>query len=216
MRLGRAKADMLTTNGAPQRVRWEVLWVNPTTKKIERKQFGHDHSGAVKLYARVVAAGRRGVTLRSMNMGFPPPDQYADREEVIVSVGGKRKRGKRMIEPRVYIERMGELNLRGIWWCPYCCELRKFVFKKGRKANESRGKYHNQTVTWRMPANTETHLACPMCGVDQGDSHVKRYNPAAATLEYREGTVKNPALQTDAARRRRERRAARKLAREKK
>lgn len=202
------------TNGSMLRTRWEVLWVNPRTKRIERKPFGHDHSGAVKLYARVKAAGRTGVTLRACNVGFPPPDKYADREEVIVTVKGKRMKGKRIIQPPVYVTRMGELNLRGIWWCPYCCELRRFVFKKGTRAVESKGKYHNQTVVWKMPASSEARMACPMCGVDHADWHVKRYNPSAQMMEYRERTVQNPASQTDAAIRRRERRQARKRKRE--
>lgn len=186
---------MLATEGAGSRVRWEVLWVNPKTKRVERKQFGADHSGAVKLYVRVKSAGRKGATLRSMNMGFPPPDVYADREEVIVTVGGKRKKAKRMVLPRTYLVRMAELNLRGIWWCPYCCELRKFVYRKGFKLD---GRFVPQAG-----------MCCPMCHVSQTNWHVKHYNPAAATMEYREGKVSNPASQTDAAQRRRERRARR-------
>jgi hypothetical protein len=188
---------MYTSSGAPERARWEVLWINPHTKKIERKPFGADHSGAVKLYARVVKAGRKGVTLRCMNMGFPPPDQYADREEVIIKLpGGKAQKGKRMITPQVYLQRMGALNLRGIWWCPFCCELRKFVYRKGFRLD---GRFVAKPM-----------MCCPICHISQENWHVKRYNPSATLMEYRDGTIKSPSSQTAASQRRRERRAARK------
>lgn len=187
---------MIATPNNASRAKWEVLWINPRIKKIERKDFGADHTGAVKLYARVAAAGRKGVTLRCKNMGIPPPDQYADREEVIVTIGGKRKKGKRLIEPRQYLVRMGALNLKGIWYCPFCGELRKFVYRKGFMLD---GRFVAKPM-----------MCCPMCHISQDNWHVKRYNPSAVLMEYRDGTIKSPSSQTDAAQRRRERRAARK------
>lgn len=159
---------MYATDGTPQRARWEVLWIKD--RRIIRKDFGTDLQGAVDLYARV-SGKRRGVTLRCRNMGFPPPDRLADREEVIVRHNGRRVKGKRIIEPKRYVETMDALNRRGVWWCPYCRQLRRFVRRNG---------YHFEGH-WIERAG----MHCPMCGVSQSDFHVRRYNPITLMIEMR-------------------------------
>lgn len=189
---------MLVTayNDAPARARWQVLWIDG--KRIVREEFGHDLLLAVKRYAEL-AGKHRGVTLRCKNFAFPPPDKYADREVVVVRVGGKRKRGLRILQPLQYQSRMLSLNRRGIWWCPYCCELRKFVRHGSFKS-------HGQWVG-------EEAMCCPMCGATHRDFSVRRYNPLSVVIEMapRNGVAQaDPNQTTDAKRERaRERRRAR-------
>ncbi len=149
-----------------ERTRWEVLHVED--KRVVRVEYGADFASALAAYTAGVVEGKRAVTLRCMNAQFPPPDSLADREEVVVVRNNKRYKGKRLIEPRQYRERMAEKNLTGWWWCGYCAKLRKFKHRKGY--------YEKGTTRW-IP---DPHMACPMCNV----SHrlMAKYNPHAARL----------------------------------
>lgn len=148
------------------RVQWEVLWIAKGT--THSKEFEHDLASALELHNKLIAGGRAGVTLRSMNMQFPPPDKYADKEDVAI---GKR-RGiivyeKQLIVPRVYTILMGGLNARGIWYCPYCIKMRRF------KKTDC---FVIDGVQVDEPA-----MSCPMCGA----SHrlVRKYNPMSARYD---------------------------------
>lgn len=185
---------MYANGGAPARARWEVLWVKDG--RVVRKPVGHDLAEGLRIYTLATTAGRRAVTLRCTNMQFPPPDKYADREDVVVERNGKRYRGKRLIEPRQYLVRMGELNVRGVWWCGYCMQMRRFVKRSG---------FYVDGV-W----NADEHLACPICGA----SHriVGRYNPMSLRIEMRGQNQRVP--DPDAAEKKREKRRQRRLAKQ--
>jgi glutaredoxin len=157
------------------------LWIGANGKR-QRKDFGPDLMSAVDAYSLLKAHKRKDVTLRCKNMTFAPPDKYADREEVIVFRNGKRFKGKKITEPRRYRVRMFALNRRGIWWCPYCQRMRRFVKREGD-----------------YPA-----LACPVCGATH--RLVSRFNPMA---EYVTVRVQDPnRASTQRSQRRRRSRAA--------
>jgi hypothetical protein len=180
---------MYTTNGAPERARWQVLWVKDG--RVVRHDFEHDLAEAIRVHSLAMRAGRKAVTLRCCNMAFPPPDKYADREPVVVThpTNGKRYKGQKIIEPKQYIRRMGQLNAKGIWWCPYCMQMRRFV---------------KRTAVMVGGVRVEgDFMACPMCGI----SHrmVTKYNPIATRILMDTGRIKDP----HAAEKRRRRRRAR-------
>ncbi len=171
---------MYATNGNASRVRWQVLWISKG--KVQCKDFEHDLASALDLYVKVKGA-RSGATLRSCNMGFPPPDKYADWEterfqiverKVPVTVNGKRrvkwKKFKQplpdqLIEPRSYRDRMHAMNVKGWWWCPYCLSMRQF-----RKRNFF--KLEGIRVD-------EASMNCPICDISHRDASVQKYNPIA-------------------------------------
>lgn len=155
---------MNTSNGTPQRARWQVCWLGKSGK-IQRKDFEHNFSEALDLYGKLVVGERKFVTLRCCNISFPPPDKFADREEVVVIRNGKRYKGQKMIEPRMYHERMHGANVKGAWWCPYCIKMRKFVRR-------------NFTMFEGIRIN-EASMNCPVCGISHRDCGVQRYNPIA-------------------------------------
>lgn len=165
---------MLATNNTPQRARWAVVWI--AKGRVIRKDFDHEFAEALRIYTLASKADKSGVTLVCVNMGFPPPDKYADHEDTVVlkkfrvkgtkKVVTKKVPGEpRLILPRVYRVRMGELNRKGIWWCPFCVKLRRF---KRYDAYEFEG-IHVDTPTW----------SCPICGVSHNHGSVKMYNPYA-------------------------------------
>jgi hypothetical protein len=177
---------MLTANNAGERARWEVLWLKDG--RVVRKACEHDLGEATRLFALAKTAGRKGVTLRCCNMAFPPPDKYADTERIIVERNGKRYRGKKLIEPRQYQVKMNELNIRGIWWCAYCMQLRRFVKRK-----------RVQVGTVRMD---DECMACPICGATH--RLVAKWNPMANRIINAPGRMKDPNGRARRRRRRRE------------
>lgn len=179
---------MLAIGDTGSRALWEVIWVHPKEKRLVRKDYGTDLQSAVDLYTKLKGANRRGVTLRCKNMGFPPPDELADREIITTVIKGRRVRAKRVMQPRQYLKRMGVLNARGIWWCPYCRQQRRFI--------KTRGFYVR--AVWVA----EERMVCPVCRVSDHDWHVRRYNPIATNLEMRRGRISDPNRKS---RRRRER-----------
>lgn len=152
-----------------QHARWSVAWIHEG--KVKRVDCGEDFREARRVYRLALLGDRSNVVLFSPNVGFaPPPELQAQ---------------------------MQAQNARGVWWCPYCVELRKFVYKKAIR------------VEGRLLP--DTGMYCPICGISQRDHHVRRANPAAALMEHR--TTKRVAKPDDvkAAERkaRRERRKAR-------
>lgn len=186
---------MYATQGNAQRARWEVIWRG--TKRLVHKDFESDLASALELRDKLIAGGRTLVTLRCMNMGFAPPDKWADHDEepfeilervVRVKVGGrvrnKVKRYKKplppeLILPRTYRVRMHGANVKGAWWCPYCIKMRRFVKRGGTPNTEILGTYDGSPVAWKMPERDEPHMACPVCNVSHRDANVMHYNPLA-------------------------------------
>lgn len=167
---------MLVTDNTPERAKWQVLWIKD--RRIIDKRFGDDFKGATDLYLKVKQAGRKGATLRCTNMGFAPPEHLRPQEVMakvpldppkIVRRGGKRYR-KRYELKRMLKVPMKKLNAEGIWWCPYCRELRRF-----KKTNS----FKIDGITVR-----ETRHVCPMCGVCHRDHNVRKHNPVATKLFY--------------------------------
>lgn len=158
---------MLAIDGVSTRAQWQVLWINKG--RIQRKDFEHDLSGALELYGKVLVAERKGATLRCCNMGFPPPDKYADREEIIVIRDGRRFKGRKLIIPRVYRDTMNTLNARGIFWCPYCITMRKFKRKEF---------FRLEGIKVEEPS-----MNCPMCDISHRDGNVMKYNPTAVRFQ---------------------------------
>lgn len=153
---------------------WEVMWVvrHKGENHIIVKDFDRDFVGARELYLKVKKTNRKMVTLRCRNVGFPPPDRWRDMEPVY-----KKRKGKLVVvdevmsEPATYVGKMTAYNRHGVWWCPYCMELRRF-----------------EKRAW---AEVDGHLFsadpkyyCPMCDVSHSDAHVIRYNPIAQRLAY--------------------------------
>lgn len=157
------------------RARWEVIWIGNDGRR-RRVKCGEDLQAAVTLHAKGVVQGKKGVTLRCCNVAFAPPEKYADRVRVPL---GRSKRTRQIVYKKVVIEphqfqtRMGAMNARGIWWCPYCAKMRRFVKRSGFRS----------AGVW----NDNPHYACPMCDISNNDGQVRRYNPVARTMEFRQG-----------------------------
>lgn len=141
--------------------KWEVIWLGK--QGMVRKGFEHDFSDALRTYDLLRSSGRKLVTLRCKNVGFPPPSSITQHEVItwrVVTRSGKRRKAKTL----TYVNRMSELNDVGKWWCPYCIKLLPFKLTKdwtGRK-----------------------HMVCPLCGVNEKNFHVRQHNPKAIIVEY--------------------------------
>lgn len=160
-------------NATGANIKWSVLWIKPKGDgdyRIIRKEFGNDLGAALDLYQRVVRAGKRLPTLRSNNVGFPPPERYRPYD---ARVRDKRwKKGKRQpgITKFKWVVRvpMRTLNRKGTWWCPYCREMRRF---------QQQGGFYIDGVI--VPSEG---YYCPLCGVSHRDIHVRRWNPLAQRI----------------------------------
>ena len=152
----------LSQNALNTGARWEVRWLGK--KGLVRKRFDDDFGAALKFYCLLREGGKKVVTLRSCNVGFPPPKRITEHEvqtwEVVTRRGKKYKR-----RVTTTVDLMEEYNLRGIWWCPYCIKLRKFKQIKDE---------FGRPLT-----------LCPVCDISNWDWYVKRYNPQAKIIEYR-------------------------------
>lgn len=174
------------------RARWEVLWVKRRKGKnvIICHEFENDFSGALALYLKV--KGKRPlVTLRSCNVGFPPPEKYrphtVDQKKVVghkvVKRNGRKKRVRIVRTEEVDVVPMQELNLKGIWWCPYCREMRKFQHYDGFDTSSMNVLRVKKDMFVPAPG-----MYCPICWINQNDSHVRRWNPQAVLMEFRINT----------------------------
>lgn len=172
----RSKRDVTNVEvwATGQNIHWEVRWV--TVKDgdytIHVKDCGHDLTMAVSIYTRVKQAGRKFTTLRSCNVGFAPPEKYhpywvtKKKKEVV--------KGRTIRVPH-HVRKlpMKPLNNRGIFWCPYCREMRRF---------QEQGGFYIDGIT--VP---EKGMYCPICGVRETDFHVRKWNPVMQRIYYQGG-----------------------------
>lgn len=188
------------------RARWEVMWVVKGPRIIV-KEFEDNLAEALELYDKARKAGKKMVTLRCANVGFPPPDKYADHEPIYKTRRrkGKQRRvlkngepviiGYELIEPRVYQERMRHLNvLKGIWWCPYCMKLRSFDHRIGFVSDLS------DTVV------EADGYYCPLCDIPHWNHKVQEYNPLAREIGFRAEMKRQRGGRSKSGKRRRNRR----------
>jgi hypothetical protein len=178
-----------------------VLWVvvKKGRKKVVEVDFIDDLQGAIRLYTKAKAAGKPFATMRCTNSGFPPPDKYrpyyvikkkpTGKTKVVVK-NGKRKKVKVVKREEVYREPMAAVNLKGIWWCPYCMEMRRFMKQDGFQIEGVHVK--------------EVGYHCPICGISHRDHHVRKWNPQAQRIQYKLDAPR--ARRSSATKRRRSRR----------
>lgn len=161
--------------------RWAVLWVVQKPKKVKLKKGGYrvekrpvviekdfeqDLNGAIELYTKVKTAGRDFPTLLSRNVGFPPPKKFMPYQ-----VTKMRKQGRKKVPVQVTITPMAVVNRRGLIWCPYCREFRKFQLQDGFRVE---GKY--------VP---DRGWHCPICAISHRNVHVRRWNPQMVEEYYK-------------------------------
>ena len=178
----------LETFAVASNLKWDVRWVAKGKKdqwRIIVKEFGDDLAAAVDLYTRVKAAGKHFPTLRCRNSGFPPPEALRPRwkqkkvkKQVVVKRGGKRKIVTKVGYTQVYLNPMKRRNREGIWWCPYCRELREFV------PGYDLPYEHPPLAALKgfgdaVPRPDDGSLYCPMCFVNTRNYHVRKWNPLA-------------------------------------
>lgn len=152
--------------------KWSVMWKGKTGYIVEKK-FDNDFAGALDAYTTLKAAGKKYVTLRCCNTGFAPPSSITHAPvatyEIVTRVrGGKRKKFKKKVITETNL--MEEHNAKGIWWCAYCIQLRRF--------------YKDPDEPYRVV------MRCPVCEVSNYDFHVRRWNPEAKLIEWRRTRVR--------------------------
>lgn len=151
----------VTTN-AIALAKWSVLWVGKNKKgktQIFERDCGYDLTEAVRIRDLCVKGGKKSVTLRCKNTGFPPPERLMPHPQYVVV----EKKGKRYKKRVGTINPLSELNLQGIYWCPFCMKVRKFVHRDG---------------FWIEGIWVDKKgLYCPMCDIYFGNHHVRRWNP---------------------------------------
>lgn len=156
-------------NGVAGRMNWSVLWFVPKTDTIIRHRYGADLGEAVRVYSLVKRAGRVNATLRCDNIGFPPPKKWQPHYvRVPKIVEGTRGKKRRVYETQHRVP-MNKANRAGIYWCPYCREMRRFQLQNG---------FHSEGQ-WCPDPDPRGGLYCPMCGISHRDFHVRRWNPIA-------------------------------------
>jgi hypothetical protein len=130
-----------------------------------RKPFDQDFSEALRIYVLLKSNGKTGVTLRSCNVSFPPPERITQSpvtKWTVVRRNGKRYK-KKVIEYEDLLQT--KYNPEGIFWCPYCIKLRHFPLVQGIDGSQ--------------------HYECPVCGITSRDWYVKKHNPQATVIEFR-------------------------------
>lgn len=162
--------------------RWEVIWWNRKKKRFTVMAFGNDIASAEGLYAKVLVAKKPFATLRCCNVGFPPPEKYRPYQKPMMKKEKVRVKRKgryvyRVKKTVVHIEvtPMVEVNLKGVWWCPYCRQMRKFRRQDGMTYTDASGDYYLDGVVW----------CCPVCAISHTNHHVRKWNPTAQKMPYR-------------------------------
>lgn len=150
-------------------LKWSVLWKKGET--IISHRCGNDLDEAIRVYHLVKKAEKPGATLRCDNAGLPPPEKFQRTEWR--NIGGKTKKDEKWVRVLVLMEKA---NNKGIFWCPYCREFRRF----GRQL------YYYVEGRFARHPNKRGMLACPMCGISHRDYHVRKWNPVAAEFYQRE------------------------------
>lgn len=156
--------------------RWEVIWWSRKGKRFVVKEFDTDLHGALRLYTRVLSLKAPFTTLRCCNVGFPPPVDKRPHAKRYLKKEKIRGRIKKRIVVREIVP-MEELNLQGVWWCPYCREFRKFKMQDGAM-------YHQNGKDYFIKGEG---MYCPVCQVNHGDHHVRKWNPQAQRLAFQLG-----------------------------
>lgn len=161
------KKVQVVTNALPDHLRWSVLWVVPGKKtyRVVRKECENDLAEAIRIYTKVVEAGKKFPTLRCNNAGFPPPERFQPYVAKVKDkrwIKGKRQRG---ITKYKFVTRipLKKLNNKGIYWCPYCREMRRFRQQTG---------FVYEGIYVGSPG-----IYCPICGTSYRDFYVRRWNP---------------------------------------
>lgn len=165
-------ADPLVTGA---NARWEVIWWSRKHKRFIVKSFDNDHASALELFVKVKTAKKPFATLRSCNVAFPPPEKYRPfvKQQVLretVRIGRKTKVRRRIVETDVMP--MQEVNLKGIWWCPYCSQMRKFTKQDGSMFEHNGNEYFVERGAYY----------CPVCQISHGNHHVRKWNPVAERM----------------------------------
>lgn len=149
------------SNATGASLKWAVHWVvsREGHPRIIEIWCDNDLTKALRIYEKAKVAKKKLVTLRCANSGFPPPEKYQE----IRLMPYKRK--QQTIYRRELIV-MKQANKKGIWWCPYCREFRKF---------------QRQDAFWLdgIAVPSENGRYCPICGTSHRDFHVRKWNPDA-------------------------------------
>lgn len=134
---------------AVENAKWEVMWVavKKKEKRIVAIDFDDDFVSALQLYEKARKGKKPLATLRCRNVGFPLPEKHQGR--------------------------ILALNKEGVWWCPFCMQLRRFE-KRGWA--ECDGEI--------FPSDPAYY--CPMCDISHHNGHVIRFNPIAQMLKIRQ------------------------------
>ena len=172
--MARKKVVAYVPNARGDVLNWSVMWV--VGDRIVRNWYDADLSEAIRIYTKAQAAGKRMVTLHCANSGFPPAERFHPHEARIRDkrwIKGKKQKGIYKYK-FVWRDPLARANLKGIWWCPYCREWRRFqtqggFFYEGVFIEDQRGMY------------------CPMCGISHRDFHVRKWNPHARRQYTTEG-----------------------------
>lgn len=130
----------------PEHTKWSVFFIRK--KVINRKRFDGDYHAALEFYTKLKILEAKGgkvkqITLACDNYGFPPPDKY--------------------------INKMDKVNDKGIHWCPFCMQMRKFEVSEpfvGEVQHDYAGYY------------------CPFCEISHRNELVRRYNPGLAAKPH--------------------------------
>jgi hypothetical protein len=123
---------VLTQNSLNNGARWEVIWLGK--RRLVRKEYGQDFSEALRTYYLLKSHGKKVVTLRCQNVGFPTPKS---------------------------VRYMQAANLKGIYWCSYCIQLRRFKTDEFKR-----------------------FMYCPVCEATTRDFHIRQANPKAVSIGY--------------------------------
>jgi hypothetical protein len=166
------------------RCKWEVFWVvqKGGRRALVVKDFENDLSGAIDLYSKAKRAGKPFATLRSKNVAFPPPKKYQPRIEIEKK---KVRRGRKIFIKRteVIVTPMVIVNHRGIVWCPYCREFRKFSKQDGFRLQDD-----ERMRPFRVRAEgiyvQQPGYYC-ICGINSEHGMVRKYNPLPPTVARR-------------------------------
>jgi hypothetical protein len=146
------------------------MWYVPEKDTIIEHWCGTDLNEALRVWHIAKKAGKDQLTLRSANMGHPPPERFCKIE--MVWVGSKRE--GRWVKTWPVLEK---INDKGLFWCPYCREFRKF----------QRQKWYYIDGKMRRDPRKQGALHCPMCSISHRDFHVRNWNPRAQALYKTEG-----------------------------
>jgi hypothetical protein len=162
-----ASHEYFMTGGA---ARWRVAWVVKKKGKppyVIEKDFEQDLNAAIDLYCKAKRAGKPMATLVCCNVGFPPPEKYQPYTKQV-----KRKHRGRITLETIAVTPMHEVNLQGVWWCPYCRQMRRFKHQDG---------FEQESVFV-----AEEGLHCQICSSSHRDGHVRKWNPVARNVSFKQ------------------------------